>query len=146
MRTCAGRGTGYARLPLPRVQSKEFLMSSNRLAIRGTCSGVYRLGRSRRISGHPPEHRPDARSRDDARASCARAGSVDDDAGRRTGRRRGAERPVQETEAVVTEPAKKSTATAKQTVAGKRAEPPANARQTAQRRAGDRAHAISRRR
>ena len=42
------------------------------------------------------------------------------------------ERPVQETEAVVTEPAKKSTSTAKQTVAGKRAEPPANAaRQTA---------------
>jgi len=41
------------------------------------------------------------------------------------------ERPVQETEAVVTEPAKKSTATAKQTVASKRAEPPANAaRQT----------------
>lgn len=41
------------------------------------------------------------------------------------------ERPVQETEAVVTEPAKKSTAAAKQTVASKRAEPPANAaRQT----------------
>ena len=39
---------------------------------------------------------------------------------------------MQETEAVVTEPAKKSTATAKQTVASKRAEPPANAaRQTA---------------
>ena len=37
------------------------------------------------------------------------------------------ERPVQETEAVVTEPEKKSTATAKQTVASKRAEPPANA-------------------
>src|SRR5262245_8419715 len=42
------------------------------------------------------------------------------------------ERPVQETEAVVSEPAKKSTSTAKQTVASKRAEPPANAaRQTA---------------
>jgi len=42
------------------------------------------------------------------------------------------ERPVQETEAVVSEPAKKSTAaTAKQTVVSKRAEPPANAaRQT----------------
>ena len=42
------------------------------------------------------------------------------------------ERPVQETEAVVTEPAKKSTAAAKQTAASKRAEPTANAaRQTA---------------
>jgi len=40
------------------------------------------------------------------------------------------ERPVQETEAVVTESAKKSTAAAKPTVASKRAEPPA-ARQTA---------------
>ena len=37
------------------------------------------------------------------------------------------ERPVQETEAVVTEPAKKSTSTARQTVVSKRAEPPANA-------------------
>ena len=38
------------------------------------------------------------------------------------------ERPVQETEAVVSEPSKKSTAaTAKQTVVSKRAEPPANA-------------------
>jgi type IV secretory pathway VirB10-like protein len=113
------------------VQSKEFLMSSNRLAlaalalacIASAAAGGYLATRQNAVptpaAAMTPEPTAPAAATPASTPAGAPVAAVP-------------ERPVQETEAVVTESAKKSTSTAKQTVASKRAEPPATAaRQTA---------------
>jgi hypothetical protein len=111
------------------VQSKEFLMSSNRLAIAAlalaciasAAAGGYLATRQNAVptpaaamTPAPAASATPAATAASTPAGAPVAATVP-------------ERPVQETEAVVTEPAKKSTSTAKQTIASKRAEPPANA-------------------
>jgi hypothetical protein len=118
------------------VQSKEFLMSSNRLAvvalalacIASAAVGGYLATRQNAVPTPAAAMTP-------APTAPAAAGPAAAPTSTPAGAPVAAvvpERPVQETEAVVTEPSKKSTSTAKQTVASKRVEPPANAaRQTA---------------
>jgi type IV secretory pathway VirB10-like protein len=117
------------------VQSKEFLMSSNRLAIAAlalaciasAAAGGYLATRQNTVPTPAAAMTPAPASTAEATPAAALATTP----AAAPVAAAVPERPVQETEAAVTEPAKKSTAAAKQTVASKRAEPPANAaRQT----------------
>jgi type IV secretory pathway VirB10-like protein len=113
------------------VQSKEFLMSSNRLAIAALALACIA---SAAAGGYLATRQNTVPTPAAAMTTTPTAPAAETPAATPAGAPVAAvpERPVQETEAVVSEPAKKSTAaTAKQTVVSKRAEPPANAaRQT----------------
>jgi type IV secretory pathway VirB10-like protein len=117
------------------VQSKEFLMSSNRLAIAAlalaciasAAAGGYLATRQNTVPTPAAAMTP---TPTEPAAGTPAAAPATTPAGAPVAAAV-PERPVQETEAVVSEPAKKSTAAAKPTVASRRAEPPANtARQT----------------
>jgi len=110
------------------VQSKEFLMSSNRLAIAALALACIA---SAAAGGYLATRQNTVPTPAAAMTTTPTAPAAETPAAAPAGAPVAAalpERPVQETEAVVSEPAKKSTAaTAKPTVVSKRAEPPVNA-------------------